>query len=190
MAGTSQVSNRQIRGQIPRVQHQPRQQLQSLRLSVYTPSGAMAPAGDVCSTCRSVLCPEPGVCSERDPGSVYFTPAGQTLRAFRQASQQGCAVCSTIWNLTERHRHAWSNASRETWEPLRYRVAKYQGEESVVRLNVLYKDPLKSEVDELRFRLIPVDGQYRLFHDNGLFANLIHIKTSSMAHISRRPTSS
>lgn len=28
-----------------------------------------------------------------------------------------------------------------------------------MRLNVLYKDPLKSEVDELRFRLIPVDDK-------------------------------
>lgn len=188
MAGASQVSNRQMHGQIPRLQHRPRQPLQSPSLSVYTPSGAMALAGDVCSTCRSVLCPEPGACAEPDPGSVYFTPAGQTLCTFREASQQGCVVCSTIWNLTERHRLAWSNASLETWEPLRYRVAKYQGEESVVRLCVLYKDPLKSEVDELRFRLIPVDGQYRLFRDSGLFANLIYTKTRSIARTSCRPT--
>jgi hypothetical protein len=134
-----------------------------LDTSVKASSGAMARVGEVCSICQTILCPEPDLCFEPDPESAYFTPVGQTLDTFREASKQSCVICSTVWNLTEQHRRAWSNVSQESWEPFQYHVEKHQGEESIIRLKVLYKDPIKNDTKDLRFRLVPIDSTYTPF---------------------------
>ncbi|PYH67665.1 HET domain-containing protein [Aspergillus vadensis CBS 113365] len=86
--------------------------------------------GNTCSVCQAVLCPEPGYNFGPDPKLSYTTPAGQTLVAFRNASQEDCVICSTIFNMSEQHRLAWSDTSSKYWQPLQYRVQKYAGEEA------------------------------------------------------------
>lgn len=41
-----------------------------------------------------------------------------------------------------------------------YRATRERGEENVIRLNVLYKDPIKDNVIDVRFRLIPPEGVF------------------------------
>lgn len=118
--------------------------------------------GNTCSVCQAVLCPEPGYNFGPDPKLSYTTPAGQTLVAFRNASQEDCVICSTIFNMSEQHRLAWSDTSSKYWQPLQYRVQKYAGEEGIVRLNVIFSDPLRGSANDVRFRLIPIDSKPRL----------------------------
>lgn len=122
----------------------------------------MALAGEFCSACRFVLHSGPGFDLEPYTNAYgWITPPGQTFDAFRDAAVNECVVCSTVWNATEKHGVAWSNTPAEAWKPLQYKAEGPRTEEPLVRLNVMYCDPLKhNELSDLRFRLVAINSEW------------------------------
>ena len=117
----------------------------------------MTTTGGVCSICQAVVSSETDKSNPESQGWISTT--AQTFDVFRDAATQHCAICSTLWNLTEKHRDSWLNAP-EAWEPLRYKPEGPREGENLVRLNVLYQDPLKGSTADLRFRLVAIDSMY------------------------------
>ena len=115
----------------------------------------MTTTGGICSIFQAVVSPETGKLNPDSQGWIWTTE--QTLNVFRDATTQNCAICSTLWNLTEKHRDSWLEAP-EAWRPLYYRPEGPRYGENLVRLNVIYHQPVKGLFTDLRFRLVAIDS--------------------------------
>ncbi|KAI1378984.1 heterokaryon incompatibility protein-domain-containing protein [Hypoxylon crocopeplum] len=97
----------------------------------------------LCSTCRNILCPQVNV----EP-SKWMSAAEQTFEDFQKAAEQG----------------SWSQVSPQAWTPLRFQSRRAEGEENIIKVWILYHDPIKENVADLRFRLISSDdGEYKRY---------------------------
>ncbi|KAI0194773.1 heterokaryon incompatibility protein [Xylaria flabelliformis] len=108
-----------------------------------------------CSTCRRILC---SACKAKP--SDWIVATGQTFKVFQEAVEQGCAICSTIWNADDQHSKAWPQISPEAWEPARFNLGKGTGEvdiEDFINVSVVYHNPISGGSARLWFRLIPSD---------------------------------
>jgi hypothetical protein len=91
--------------------------------------------------------------SSQETPAVWLKAASQQFEAFREAAQQGCFICSTLWNLSEEHRVAWSSSPQVPWMPIQYRAeSEFSG--SMIRLSILYHDPVRDVTTDIRFRMI------------------------------------
>ncbi|KAI1753686.1 heterokaryon incompatibility protein-domain-containing protein [Xylaria castorea] len=108
---------------------------------------------ELCSTCRRFLCPE----IEVEPFS-WIKATGQTFEVFREAVEQGCAICSKIWNADDQYAKAWPQISFEAWKPVEFSFQKDESEagiEDIIDIIVMYRNPItKSPYEWLSFCLV------------------------------------
>ncbi|KAF2178046.1 hypothetical protein K469DRAFT_696156 [Zopfia rhizophila CBS 207.26] len=118
-------------------------------------SHAMDKPSHLCAVCLDFL--------QRLPEKVHETTnmfekaKDQPLETFREAARQQCFICSALWNLSEKHRAAWSNPQHVPWTPMRF-MARQEPADSLVRLNILYDDPIRGVTGDIRFRMISTNG--------------------------------
>lgn len=110
----------------------------------------------LCSVCRGIILVEIS-----DASKDLVRATGQSFEVFREAVKNKCIICSVVWQLSRQYRHIWSE-SPEVWEPLSFKAEVYASEENIIRLNVLWINPLKTELTDARFRLISIDGKFQL----------------------------
>ena len=108
----------------------------------------------------SLLC---GLCSKTLDSSLtdrtVYKPHHETLESFQNAILQGCYICSTMWKgFNKKLRDVWME-NGAAWHPLQYRVYKEPSEEGLVKLSILYLDPIINSVTDTRFRMIISDGE-------------------------------
>jgi hypothetical protein len=114
----------------------------------------------LCSICRDVVCPKKFIASKN-----WINTIAQTFSIFREAVRNKCIICSVVWDLSFQYRHIWSE-SPELWGQMSFMSYKDYDDDNIVKLNVLYKNPLQdhraSQLAIARFHLIPVDGKFYL----------------------------
>jgi hypothetical protein len=125
-----------------------------------------------------------GLCAARDKFAVskgWIKVAAQTFNTFREAVRNKCIICSVVWDLSYQYRHIWSK-SPELWEQMSFRPYIDSDDDNIVKLHVLYKNPLKdhqvAEATEAKFRLIPVDGEFYLAALHSLYLSFEVLKSA------------
>ncbi|KAJ2974762.1 hypothetical protein NUW58_g8553 [Xylaria curta] len=113
---------------------------------------------ELCSTCRGILCPNPNVKSSRRIEGCWIEATGQTFKVFREAVEQGCAICCTIWNLDDRHAKAWPQISPEAWNSVSLYYCKDVVENNIIKVCVSHHDPIKQGPAFLWLYLISSNG--------------------------------
>jgi hypothetical protein len=107
--------------------------------------------------------------------------AAQTFNTFREAVRNKCIICSVVWDLSYQYRHIWSK-SPELWEQMSFRPYRDSDEDNIVKLHVLYENPLKglqvAEATEAEFLLIPVDGKFYLAALHSLYLSFEVLKSA------------
>ena len=118
-------------------------------------SNAAHEPSHLCSVCLESIyeIPERGVLRTVEE---HIQAKDQTLETFREAARQQCFICSTIWNLSEKHRLAWSSLQESSWKPMTYMVLPQIGDPDTW-LTVSYSDPLHNDLS-IYFRLISTQG--------------------------------
>jgi hypothetical protein len=86
----------------------------------------------------------------------------QSFETFRESAYQRCFICSTLWNLNEKYRIAWSNFQPAHWTPMLY-IVRRDEQETFLRLNVIYHDPVRGGTSDIRFRIISTEGIYSTY---------------------------
>ncbi|KAI1745447.1 heterokaryon incompatibility protein [Xylaria scruposa] len=112
---------------------------------------------ELCSICRRILCSE----SKLKP-LVWFEEAEQTFEVFREAVDQGCAICSTIWNA------AWAQMLPQAWRPVSFYLEKTQSSEmeNITHITIRYWSPTTRKNAALWFHLIPLsDSGYKPYFE-------------------------
>lgn len=111
---------------------------------------------NLCPICQGIL-----LVRTSDASKGWVKATGQTLQIFREAVENKCIICSVIWYLSRQYRHLWSE-SPELWEPMNFWAHIDSCEQSIIKLHVLYNNPLKNETTEAKFRLISTNGMFQL----------------------------
>ncbi|KAI0552835.1 heterokaryon incompatibility protein-domain-containing protein [Xylaria curta] len=118
----------------------------------------------LCSTCRRVLCSELEV---KPSGLVEET--GQTFEQFREAVEQGCAICSTMWNAEDQHPKAWAQILPQAWKAAMFTIWKDQvsGIDDVAQVIVGYLNPINNRAAFLWFFLLsPSDSRWNPYFEH------------------------
>lgn len=105
----------------------------------------------LCNTCRETLNSPLAENSWRHHHGV--------LESLQEAVLHRCFICSIVWKKAgERQRAEWTDGSGP-WQPMRCRVYREESEESLVKLEIVYLDTVSNQSTDVRFRLIPTEGQ-------------------------------
>lgn len=89
---------------------------------------------------------------------VHYTSWTNHQHISRCCHEELHYLLNTVESL-EKHQTAWLNAAAEAWRPMEYRAEGTREGENLVRLNVMYHDPLKNNSADLRFRLVAIDSK-------------------------------
>ncbi|KAF4339023.1 heterokaryon incompatibility [Fusarium beomiforme] len=103
---------------------------------------------NLCPICRDIL-----LVRTSDASKGWVRATGQTFQIFREAVENKCIICSVPWYLSRQYRHLWAE-SPELWEPMDFKAHIDSGEENIIKLHILYNNPLKNQTTEAKFRLI------------------------------------
>lgn len=83
-----------------------------------------------------------------------------TLQEYKEAVSQMCFICTVLWNsLSEEHRTAWAQDSA-FWQPMKYSLYQPEGEETIVGLEIMFRNAEKNSTGYIEFRLVPPEGMF------------------------------